>query len=233
MYCKNCGKLLSQGASYCTYCGSKVQEEMNSITQNSVIQNNQKETFSNVNELNSNANQSSHQTNNLYQQENFSQQQNVINNQNAGNNNTKKSKWKIMILLSIGVVVLLLVFVLKFIGSNPIVGTWNCKSYSSDDNKYVLTLKLEKNKNFKWNNYNDEKNNYSTGKYEFKRLNKNNDENVYYSIKLSSDKFVYNGVLQSGTRNSEYEMAIIKNSDEALLINANSYNMYYCYKNGK
>ena len=96
-------------------------------------------------------------------------------------------------------------------------------------------MKLEKNNKFKWNKYNDEKNNYVLGKYEFVDLHKTNNNGTasYYSIILTGDEFVNNGVLQTESYKSEYEMGIIKNSDEAILMNVQTYNMYYCHRNSK
>ena len=143
-----------------------------------------------------------------------------------------------IISLGLAIPILLLYSNLLGIGSNPTVGTWDCKAFNNgynEDLEYIITMKLEKNNKFKWNKYNDEKNNYVIGEYEFVDLHKTNNNGTasYYSIILTGDEFVNNGVLQTEPYKSEYEMGIIKNSDEAILMNVQTYNMYYCHRNSK
>ena len=118
---------------------------------------------------------------------------------------------------------------------NPTVGTWDCKAFNNGDNEhldYVITMKLNNNDEFKWNKYNDEENNYIIGTYEFEDLHKtnNNGSANYYSLKLTGEEFVNEGVLQTEAYKSEYEMGIINGKDEAILMNVYSYNLYYCYR---
>lgn len=257
MYCKKCGKVLNQEQKFCTNCGTKIENEINSSVEN-----------------------------NVYQQTNSFQQQDV-NEQYVVSNNTKESKWKNTTSLVIGIISLILVFIFQIltiplsivglvfgiisvkenkrnkvglilniislglaipilllysnllgISSNPTVGTWDCKAYNNgnyEDLEYIITMNLEKNNKFKWSKYNDEKNNYVIGEYEFTDLHKTNNTGTvnYYSIVLTGDEIVDNGVLQTDPYKLKYEMGLTKNSNEAVLINAETYNMYYCHKNSK
>lgn len=71
------------------------------------------------------------------------------------------------------------------------------------------------------------------GIYEFVDLHKtnNNGSANYYSLKLTGEDFVSDGVVQTEPYKSEYEMGIITGEDEAILMNVYSYNMYYCHRN--
>lgn len=122
--------------------------------------------------------------------------------------------------------------------SNPTVGTWDCKAFNNGDNKnldYIITMTLNNDNQFKWNKYNDAKNNHVIGTYEFEDLHKTNygETANYYKIILTGDEFVNNGELQSEVYKSTYEIGILKDTDEAILMNETTYNMYYCYRNDK
>lgn len=121
---------------------------------------------------------------------------------------------------------------------NPTIGTWDCKSFNNGDNEnldYIITMKLNNENKFMWNKYNDAKNNHVIGTYEFTDLHKtnNNGSASYYSIKLIGEEYVNDGVLQTESYISEYEMGIAKNTDEAVLMNIYTYNIYYCYRSDK
>ena len=139
--------------------------------------------------------------------------------------------------LVVAIPIFIIYFNFLFNPINPIVGTWNCKSYgnSKESSNYVVTLKLNRNNTFVWNKYGDEKNNYIKGKFEYKYVNKENNSNgyFYYSITLNSEEFVEDGKLQTNKYKSQYEMgvgtALSKTRGMAVLINVSSYNMYYCY----
>lgn len=57
MYCKSCGKTLNQGGLFCANCGAKVENENNIVGGNTLNQNIQNSTISNVNNLDNNINQ--------------------------------------------------------------------------------------------------------------------------------------------------------------------------------
>ncbi|NLD79131.1 MAG: zinc-ribbon domain-containing protein [Mollicutes bacterium] len=153
--------------------------------------------------------------------------------------NKKNKVGLILNIISLGLAIPILLLYLNLLGmgSNPTIGTWDCKAFNNgyEDLEYIITMKLEKNNKFKWNKYNDEKNNYVIGEYEFIDLHKTNNNGTasYYSIILTGDEFVDNGILQTEPYKSEYEMGIIKNSDEAILMNVQTHNMYYCHRNSK
>ena len=52
----------------------------------------------------------------------------------------------------------------------------------------------------------------------------------YYSIKLIGEEYVSEGVLQDEEYESKYEMGILNDSNEAILMNIHTYNMYYCFR---
>lgn len=120
---------------------------------------------------------------------------------------------------------------------NQAVGTWDCKKFdgAGAGSDYVVTMQLNNDNEFIWNKYNDAQNNYVIGTYEFEDLHKTNYGNNanYYQITLNGEEFVNDGELQSEVYKSKYEMGILKNTDEAILMNVNSYNMYYCYRSDK
>lgn len=125
MYCKNCGKTLNQGELFCANCGTKVENEINASTENNGIQNNQIETFSNINTLNNNINQNQkiEQTfNNQIQpndinsfsttNQNFNNQQIEQTNIHRQNNTNNKGN-KSLVSLILGIVSVVLSFILN------------------------------------------------------------------------------------------------------------------------
>lgn len=56
MFCKNCGKALNHGEFFCINCGAKVENENNTSELNTLNQNIQNSTISNVNNFDNNAN---------------------------------------------------------------------------------------------------------------------------------------------------------------------------------
>lgn len=154
-------------------------------------------------------------------------------------NNKKHKAGLILNIISFVIAIPILLLYYSILNSgpaNPTVGTWDCKAFNNGDNEhldYVITMKLNNDDEFKWNKYNDEKNNYVIGTYEFVDLHKtnNNGSANYYSLKLTGEEFVSDGVVQTEPYKSEYEMGIINGTDEAILMNVYSYNMYYCHRN--
>lgn len=154
-------------------------------------------------------------------------------------NNKKHKAGLILNIISFVIAVPILLLYYSILNSgpaNPTVGTWDCKAFNNGNNEhldYVITMKLNNDDEFKWNKYNDEKNNYVIGTYEFEDLHKtnNNGSANYYSIKLTGEEFVNDGVIQTEPYKSEYEMGIINGTDEAILMNVYSYNLYYCHRN--
>lgn len=152
--------------------------------------------------------------------------------------NKKNKVGLILNIISLALAIPLLIlyaFVLESRPANPTIGTWDCKAFNNgynEDLDYIFTLKLNNDDEFKRNKYNDENKNYVIGKYEFEDLHKTNNNGTanYYSIILTGDEFVSDGELQSDPYRSEYEMGIIKDADEAILMNFQTYNMYYCYR---
>lgn len=121
-----------------------------------------------------------------------------------------------------------------------VIGTWNCKAFNNgyyEDLDYVVTFKVNKDNQFLWSKYNDEQNNYVYGNYEFKDLEKKNNNGTfsYYSLTLNGEEYINNGQLQTEEYKSKYEMGVSKNRDEndnepdAILMNETTYNMYACF----
>lgn len=118
-----------------------------------------------------------------------------------------------------------------------IIGTWNCKSFdgNGESEDYIVTMILNNENKFQWGKYNDVKDNHVIGTYEFKELYKTNDSNNTngYSLTLTGDEYVSDGILQNEPYQSTYKVIIAKNTEEALLMNTITYNMYYCYRSDK
>lgn len=118
MYCKNCGKTLNQGEMFCANCGAKVENENNMVGGNTLNQNIQNPTISNVNNLDNNINQNQQVFNqpftenqvsmgNMYQQAQYTQPQ-----QSA---KTKKNKLiKILAIIGGVVVGFIVLFIVIF-----------------------------------------------------------------------------------------------------------------------
>lgn len=136
MYCKKCGKILSQGELFCGNCGTKVQKENNVVGENSSNQTIQNQTISNVNNSNNNVNENQQEVNqtfvdnqvetgNVYQQTQNTQPQQQI----------KPKKNKLMKILAIiggitvGIFVLIIaILYITFASSDKLV----CKSAEGD-----------------------------------------------------------------------------------------------------
>lgn len=209
MYCRNCGNQLKMGERFCAKCGTKIEFE-----ENNVVQSYQSQSIPNVGQLNG---------------ANF----------NINNKNSNKKIW-IPLIIVVGCLIVIILVLLLYPNSsktvsNPAVGVWDCKSFNNGNNAhldFIVTMTLEKNNRFKWNKYNDGKDNYVVGNYEFKDLHKTNNSGTanYYSIKLIGDEYVDGGILQNKPYGSTYEMGIITPGNEAILANTQTYRMYYCYK---
>lgn len=267
MYCKNCGKVLNQEEKFCANCGAKVENETSFVVENNIIENNVnqnpevKQNFEsqpqtngiNLVDVNNTKKSNWKKTTSLvigiislvlvFIFQIFTIPLSIVGlvfGIISVKENKKNKVGLILNIISLGLAIpiLLLYSNLLGMGSNPTIGTWDCKAFNNgynEDLEYIITMKLEKNNKFKWNKYNDEKNNYVIGEYEFIDLHKTNNNGTasYYSIILTGDEFVNNGILQTEPYKSEYEMGIIKNSDEAILMNVQTYNMYYCHRNSK
>ena len=120
--------------------------------------------------------------------------------------------------------------------SNYVEGTYNCKSFSGsgEGSNYIVRLELNDNYTFLWGKYNDTKDNYVNGTYTFEDLDKKNGSGdySYYSITLYHDNFYENGIKKNTSDKSEYEFGITKknNKKQGIIMNAKTYNMYYCYE---
>lgn len=129
---------------------------------------------------------------------------------------------------------LLMLYTIDSEPNNAVIGTWNCKSFDGTvaSGNYIITMILNNDNQFSLNKYNDARNNYAIGTYTFKDLHKTNNNGTtnYYQLTLNGDEFVNNGDLQSEVYNSTYEIGIIKDTAEAILMNTQTYNSYYCYK---
>ena len=145
----------------------------------------------------------------------------------------------VSVLIGIIVLIIYVLFVASgglFSGNeneSPIVGQWDCKSYSatnmSDD--YILSFELNNDLTFKWSDYNNS-NNQVSGTYTHEKIEKENDNSYeYYNIKLTSTKYVINGEPSTEVYKSEYEIGVDPSSKVAIFMNANTNKMYYCTKN--
>lgn len=116
----------------------------------------------------------------------------------------------------------------------PIVGEWDCKAFdgAGEHGNYLFTLKLQDDNSFIWYKFDDRFNNNIDGTYTYEDLKKSTNDNKYkyYNINLKSENYVENGVKTTKTYNTTYEMGVNEDEDQAILMNVNSYNMYYCYR---
>ena len=161
-------------------------------------------------------------------------QNEVTSNQVINKKSNNKLK-KILLGLVILVVIIICILPLLSKSSNPTVGIWDCKLFNNGDNEdldFIITMELDNDNKFKWNKYDDGDNNYVIGNYEFEDLHKTNHGNTakYYSIKLIGEEYVSEGILQDEEYESKYEMGILNDSNEAILMNIHTYNMYYCFR---
>ena len=123
-----------------------------------------------------------------------------------------------------------------------ICGEWELCNFDGAGNseEVIVNFTLNENGTFRWEFAEDPYNNYVKGTYTFKDLNKiNNGENArYIEIELIGEEFVIDGVTQSDPYKSKYEMALVTENEDGvidskydiysiLLINSNTYNMYY------
>ena len=104
----------------------------------------------------------------------------------------------------------------------------------------IVNFILNEDGTFEWKFAEDPYDNYVKGTYTFKDLNKiNNGENArYVEIELNGEEFVIDGVVQEDIYKSKYEMALVTENEDGvinskydiysiLLINSDTYNMYY------
>lgn len=263
MYCKNCGNKLKENETFCGMCGNKVAiDNTNNISRNSNLNIsdqdiNQSNYYSNQN-LNNNQNFDKKNKNwkdnasfvigvvsliAVFIFQIFTIPLSIVGLVFGILAIKENKKYKVGLILNIMSLILAVpVFmlyssILKLSPANQVIGTWDCKNFSGTDvsSDYIVTIQLNKDKKFMWNKYNDAKNNHVIGTYEFEYLHKTNysDNVFYYQITLNGTEFVYNGEVQSDDYIAKYEMGLSINTTEAIMINTNSYNMYYCYKSDK
>ena len=109
--------------------------------------------------------------------------------------------------------------------SSSIYGAWKC----SDD----TTIKLNKDKTFEMYDSHDKDELYVKGKYSIdEKIKDTNKANVVkYRLTLTTSYRVIDGETYDGLFSNKYEMALSTyNSDEMVMINEKTYNMYYCSK---
>jgi len=242
MYCKNCGNNLNQGEKFCTNCGTRIdniQNQQGSINNiNTQIKSSWKNTVALVIGIISLVL--------VFIFQIFTIPLSIVGivfGILSLKNNKKHFVGLILNIASLVLAVPILIFY-SFVfdiplynqNVNPAVGIWNCKSFNNgnfEELDYIISMELDNDYRFKWSKYNDGSNNYVVGNYEFKDLNKTNNAQTadYYSIKLIGDKYVSDGVIQTEKYSSEYEIGILRDSNEAIMINPYTYNMYYCYRN--
>ena len=246
MYCKNCGNELKENEAFCGMCGTKVAiDDTSDISQNS-----------NLNINNQNFNRKNNKRKNnisfvigivslilVFIFQIFTIPLSVIGivlGILALKENKKNKIGLILNIISLILAIPLFIFYSNILESTTVdqaVGTWDCKKFDGAGvgSDYVVTMQLNNDNEFIWNKYNDAKNNHVIGTYEFVDLHKtNNDKNInYYQLTLNGEEFVNNGELQNEIYKSKYEMGIFKDTNEAFMMNVNTYNMYYCYKSDK
>ena len=124
--------------------------------------------------------------------------------------------------------------ILELSKNRTVSGVWNCRTLTNDevDDDYVVTLDLKINGNFIWNKYQDEENNHVYGTYDLenKDMTEPKGEYHYYLIQLYGNEFVNDGEVQDTNYQAIYELGINEEQDEAVLVNTEKRNMYYCYR---
>lgn len=116
-----------------------------------------------------------------------------------------------------------------------IVGTYNCQNGTSsiDSKDYVITFRLEDNKNFTIGAYKEESENTISGTYTFTN-SKNNEssEYKYYAITLNGYQkgININGAIQRKPYYSKVEFGIReKNNHNEGILSFENGNIYYCF----
>ena len=138
-------------------------------------------------------------------------------------------------IIIIPIVVIAIVLIIALSGStDKYVGTWNCKGYSStsgESGDYMVTLVLKSNGEYTFGQYGDLDNNHSLGTFtsRYEESKKKSTGHDFYQLDFQNREFIINGVKQSGNYTMSMEMELVKRN-EALIINAKTYAMYYCYK---
>lgn len=122
----------------------------------------------------------------------------------------KRSKlFYINIILNIICIILSIIFLI-YLKPKPFkdhIGTWYC-SYNNQK-EYVITLKINNNKEFTWSKYQDDKNNYIIGKYQLKNIDKKNENKIYYyNLIFDSTKYIEKGKEKNNNYHKEYDIAI-------------------------
>lgn len=260
MYCKNCGNELKENEVFCGMCGNKVViDNTSGILQNSSLNmNNQNISQPSYDYYRSsfNNNQNSNKKNNSWKNavsfvigivslvlvflfQILTMPLSIVGLVFGILAIKENKKYKVGLILNI-ISLILAISMFMFYSNIPInqaIGTWDCKKFDGvgAGSDYVVTMQLNNDNEFIWNKYNDAKNNHVIGTYEFEDLHKTNYGKTanYYQITLNGEEYVNNGELQSEAYKSKYEMGILKNTDEAIIINVNTYNMYYCYRSDK
>ncbi len=114
-------------------------------------------------------------------------------------------------------------------------GTYDCRKELSSNNS--ATFYLGYDNDFKWSKYNDEENNYISGKYTINSTdygsNYNDSYDYYksYSIYLDGMEYVVNGNLQLSDINSDFQMEhIIDDGNQQLILYETQNNTKYICK---
>ncbi len=158
----------------------------------------------------------------------------------------KKNNRPLIIGLSVGgvavaaIITLLIIFLLP---KNPVIGTWDCGYIDYDDDpEYAFTMDLQGDNSFVWSLYKDPSDYSLRGTYEAEKLSKTADlsdldsygaamkKAEYYSIELDANLITEDGETEEIDNSTAYEMAVVADTNEAVMINERSYSLYSCKK---
>lgn len=116
-----------------------------------------------------------------------------------------------------------------------VVGKWKCADYSEnintkDKNIYYFNLEFLDNNSFKQYSLNNSNNSFEINGIYSEEISDKYSEDMYgyLDVYLGTKTITKNGVTSDSEITNHYEFCLMKNRKNALVINTQSYSVYYC-----